>query len=200
MKSFLLLIATTALTLSVSAKDEIDVNQFNLYVLGGLSFYQEDVDNAVGGGRGLRLGAGIQVTEKYGVEWIVDITPNIETYLIGEVLTDLIGEPYKLETSGHVYSSLLLTSKFSLGTSFDFVAKIGYSSHVYEIDYEFRRSEGNERVDYRLREEQSTPVVSFGVMFPIRAEDRSSLEISATRFFEQDVSATALNVTLRQKF
>lgn len=65
-------------------------------MLGGLSLYEEYVDNAVGGGRELRLDAGIQVTHRYGVEWIVAITPNIETYLIGEVLTDLIGQPYKL--------------------------------------------------------------------------------------------------------
>lgn len=200
MKSTLLLMATTVLTLSMSAQDRIDIDQFNIYVLGGISLYEEDVDNAVGGGRGLRLGAGAQVTQKFGVEWIVDITPNIETYLIGEVLTDFIGEPYKLETSGHVYSTLFFTSKFSVAKNLSAVAKFGYSSHVYEIEYEFRRSGQNERVEYRLKENESTPVVSLGVMFPIRSEQRSLIEVSVTRFFKESVSATALNFSLRQKF
>ena len=184
---------------SASAHDETKLSALNLYLVGGPSFYPEDVEAAVGEGLGLRIGAGMQLTERFGVEWLLDITPNIETYLIGEILNELVGETYKLETSGHIYSSLFATSKFSLMKGVDFVAKFGYSSHVYEVTYEFQSEDHADLSRHRYKEKENTPVFSLGLQFPIRREGESTMEISLTRFVNENVAATALNLSLRQE-
>lgn len=200
MKSVLPILVIVLLPLSLSAQDKHDLPNLNLYLVGGPSFYPEDVDAAVGKGLGIRIGAGMQFTERFGVEWLLDITPNIETYLISEILEEVIGDTYKLETSGHIYSSLFATTNFSLTKHIDFVVKLGYSSHVYEVSYEFQEEQSTVLARYQYREKENTPVAALGFQFPIRRERESTLEISLTRFLKENVNATALNLSLKQVF
>lgn len=200
MKTVLAILLLVLLPLSLSAQDKRDLPGLNLYIVGGPSFYPEDVDAAVGEGLGIRIGAGMQFTERFGVEWLLDITPNIETYLISEILDELIGDTYKLETTGHIYSSLFATTNVSLTKGIDFVAKLGYSSHVYEVNYEFQEEQSATLARHRYREKENTPVVALGFQFPIRRERESTLEISITRFLKENVSATSLNLSLKQIF
>ncbi|MXX95911.1 MAG: hypothetical protein F4039_10040 [Gammaproteobacteria bacterium] len=200
MKTVLPILLLVLLPLSLSAQDKRDLPGLNLYIVGGPSFYPEDVDAAVGEGLGIRIGAGMQFTERFGVEWLLDITPNIETYLISEILDELIGDTYKLETTGHIYSSLFATTNISLTKGIDFVAKLGYSSHVYEVIYEFQEEQSTTLARHRYREKENTPVAALGFQFPIRRERESTLEISITRFLKENVNATALNISLKQVF
>jgi len=200
MKTVLALLLLVLLSLPLSAQDKRDLPGLNLYIVGGPSFYPEDVDAAVGEGLGIRIGAGMQFTERFGVEWLLDITPNIETYLISEILDELIGDTYKLETTGHIYSSLFATTNISLTKGIDFVAKLGYSSHVYEVIYEFQEEQSTTLARHRYREKENTPVAALGFQFPIRRERESTLEISITRFLKENVNATSLNLSLKQVF
>ena len=200
MKTVLPILLLVLLPLSLSAQDKRDLPGLNLYIVGGPSFYPEDVDAAVGEGLGIRIGAGMQFTKRFGVEWLLDITPNIETYLISEILDELIGDTYKLETTGHIYSSLFATTNISLTKGIDFVAKLGYSSHVYEVIYEFQEEQSTTLARHRYREKENTPVAALGFQFPIRRERESTLEICITRFLKENVNATALNLSLKQVF
>lgn len=204
MKNFKLWIATvvaTMLAMPLCAQSfEID-----WYGFGGLSAYQTDVDTAVGTASGFQLGIGSQLNRTFGIEFVYQQAPPIEPDEVLKYLTEegwSLSE-YMIETYSNQYFSMLGTWSYPFpGTSAFFVGKLGVAYYRVEANMSLSTllDENPVRLSVHTTDKGTTPLASFGVLFPFGKRDMNDFELSLTHMFKDEVKATSLNCTFRRRF
>lgn len=165
------------------------------YAIGGGSIYAEDIGEEIGEGPGIRVGAGVQLNEVFGVELVRDYIPSLASIVTG-VLLNSIGLENEVTSSGYVYTSSLGTAKRRLGQDVNLVSKLGIGYYYVEAEFRYPDLDILEEISF----EGWTPVASLGVQFPIGPFKNLSAEISATHYFEKEVKTTGYGLSVQYQF
>lgn len=165
------------------------------YAIGGGSIYAEDIGKEIGEGPGIRVGAGNQLNEVFGVELVRDYIPSFAS-IVSSVLLNAIGLENEVTSSGYVYTSLLGTAKRKLGEKVHLVSKLGVGYYYVEAEYRYPKIDIVEEISF----DGWTPVASIGVKFPVGQRKNLSAEISATHYFEKEVKTTGYGLSLQYQF
>ncbi len=211
MKSWLF-VPSLLLCLPVSAHEL--PNDSSLYLLGGVSIYEENSDTATGAGLGYKLVLGIQLNDTFGFETGIDIShaadsSDVENGFIiensdfferiGATSDDFILET---ETYANRYLSLVATVTYSSSDWFALVGKVGITSYWQKTKFTMGFKEGRDQTIVTTLKgkewsEGYAPTVTVAGRFPV-GDDNALL--SLTQIFSDDAGATSLNLSYQFNF
>lgn len=170
-------------------------NESTWYMIGGGASFAEDIGEEIGESLGIRVGAGVQLNEVFGVELVRDYIPSLAS-ITSSVALHFIGIRNEVSSSGYVYTSSLGTAKRRLGQDVNLVSKLGIGYYYVEAEFRYPDLDILEEISF----EGWTPVASLGVQFPIGPFKNLSAEISATHYFEKEVKTTGYGLSVQYQF
>ena len=184
---------------------------YEVYVSGGFSRFQEDSGTTVGDGSSFRFASGAQFNKWFGLEVYAEQSPPLAPTSLLEDLRQNIDQKvlsYSITTYGNKYARLLGKFSFDVAKDVILVGKIGvvkYEAHQFTADLTLD-NEAGDILFTRTRLVGGTsgysPIVSFGYEIPIPYRDskKTSGELSLTQMFDDEVKNLSLNVTLKYTF
>ena len=173
------------------------------YIFAGVSTYDEnEAFSDVKRGIGLRVGGGLQLNNRFGVELIFDNSPALDTPRAAELLTeeiDTLKDFYgrynaniRIETSRNFYASVVGTLTLPVNDKRSWLFKCGLTYASYETNL----NPGFENF-LVYRDNDTAGFFSGGLLF--RRNEHRSTEFSLTHT-SGDTKATAAHVVLKHHF
>ena len=184
---------------------------YEVYVSGGFSNFQEDTGTTVGDGASFRFASGVQYNKWFGLEVYAEQAPPLAPSSLLEDLRQNIDQKilgYSITTQGNKYVGLLGKFSFDVAKDVVLVGKIGvakYEAHKFTADLTLD-NKADDILFNRTRliggASGYSPIVSFGYEIPIPYRDskKTSGELSLTQLFDEEVKNLSLNVTLKYTF
>ncbi|MCY3626376.1 MAG: outer membrane beta-barrel protein [Gammaproteobacteria bacterium] len=165
------------------------------FIIGGLSVYSEGLGETIDYGGGVRVGAGVQLNETFGAEIVRDFIPDIGA-VGSNIILNAIGLENEVTATGYVYSTVFGTAKTKIGERVNLTLKFGLGYYYFEREFRYIDSNTVDEIDG----EGFTPVVSFGIPFPLRKRENLWAEISVTHYFKDEAKTTGFGLSLKYQF
>ncbi|MYC26145.1 MAG: porin family protein [Gammaproteobacteria bacterium] len=184
--ALMLVIFSLTITHTTLAVDK----EFDWYALGSGSLLVSEKHSV---NMALRVGAGLQVNERFGFELFWDFTGIEPTNLIQKANLPMTIAPLKTDVQSYRYQYLtaLAVRTFPLREPFSLVGKFGLAHHWQSIELDVLTSGSVFMESVEVDERDTLPVASLGIELESNRFKKLSLEFSITNYFD-DGSQTAL--------
>lgn len=192
-----LILATFSLTLTHTtfAADK----EFDWYALGGGSLLVSEEHSV---NMALRVGAGLQVKERFGVELFWDFTAIEPTNLIQKANLPMTIAPLKTDVQSYRYQYLtaMAVRTFPIREPFSLVGKLGLTHHWQSIEFDVLTSGSVFMESVEVDEREILPVASMGLELESNRFKKLSLEFSLTNYFGDSSQSVLFTAAAKFKF
>ena len=180
---------------------QIQANEAGLFVLGGMSLFNEKSSEGIAEGNHIRLGVGQQFNERLGLEMTLEYGPALGIDALVDNYADDLGvnvSSYTLLDNSKNYISLSGTWSTPLDSGFALITKVGVSHYrataqgFVFIDESLLSLEIQE---FKTEESGITPVIAAGIV--LEMNDFSVIELTGTKTFEDSPVTQSLNLIYR---
>lgn len=170
------------------------------YAIGGASLI---VDEHEGLNFAYRVGVGVEINDRFGVELLWDSAPSLEPRrLIQKADLPRTIAPLETDIQSHLnhYLTTVGTVKFDLFKNISFLGKVGVAQHSQKIEFDALSSGKTFIEGFKVEDRSTVPVISIGAEILTNRFRGMSFQYTATRFFEGNNNAILMTAAMKFSF
>ena len=199
MKVFYALLALVTLNLITTHALSVSETEREWYGVGGMALIvsEEESLNVV-----FRVGAGLQINERFGLELFWDSAPGIEPRnLIQKADLPMTIVPLQIDVRSHSYRYLTVMGvvKYSVKSPFTVVCKAGLAQHRQEIEFDVSTAGNIFKEGMEVSDSTVIPAISGGMKIVSTRLSRLSLGFSTTYYFDKGREALLFTASAKLK-
>lgn len=151
---------------------------------------------------GYRVGAGLQINEWFGLEALWDSTGVEPRRLIQKANLPMTILPLQIDIRSHEdrYLTASTVLNFHVLGQMSFIGKVGIAQHWSKIEFEVSTSNSIIGESFEVDENNTTPMISYGIEFFRNSRAPVSLEFLSTYFFEKDNDTFLFTTSVKMEF
>ena len=200
MKILCALLTLVSLNLMTSHALSASEKERDWYGVGGMSLIVSEEESL---NVAYRVGAGLQVNERFGVELFWDSAPGLEPRnLTQKADLPMTIAPLQIDVRSHSYRYLTVVGvvKFSVQSPFTVVCKAGLAQHRQEIEFDVSSSGTIFMEGVDVADSAVIPAIAVGLEIESTRLPRLSLGFSTTYYFDKGREAGLFSVSAKLKF